>query len=75
VYALRDPREPAIAQAVEDAGRTPDRLFSNLIAIPGLFPAAIVGDAALRDLVVARLSTMLEHGMVSAIETTARSPA
>lgn len=75
VYALRDPREPAIAQAVEDAGRTPDRLFSNLIAIPGLFPAAIVGDAALRDLVVARLSTMLEHGMARAIETAAQSPA
>ncbi|MGQ2936864.1 MAG: hypothetical protein ACT6RK_22480, partial [Sphingopyxis sp.] len=69
VYALRDPREPVIAQAVEDAGRAPERLYTKLIAIPGLFPAAIVGDAALRDLVVARLSTMLEHGMARAIET------
>jgi len=74
-YALRDPREGLIAQAVGDAGGDPARLFAHLTAIPGLLPAAILEDAVLQKLVIAHLSTMLDHGMASAIKAAAQDGA
>lgn len=74
-YALRDPKETLIAQAANDARRAPQRLFANLTAIPGVFPAVICTDSALRASVSAHLSTMLDHGMAGAIEAAAHKRA
>jgi fructuronate reductase len=74
-YALRDPKETLIAQAAKDARGTPERLFANLAAIPGLFPAGIRTDCALRASVIAHLATMLDDGMAGAIKAAARTRA
>ncbi|MDF1601799.1 mannitol dehydrogenase family protein [Mesorhizobium sp. YIM 152430] len=72
-YALRDPKETLIAQAAKDARRAPERLFANLTAIPGVFPAVIRADSALRTSVITHLSTMLDRGMTGAIEAAAQA--
>ncbi|MGB3388352.1 MAG: mannitol dehydrogenase family protein [Pseudaminobacter sp.] len=66
-YALRDPREHLIVPCVAAAGRDPALLYDALSSLPGLFPPALAGNAAIRESVVSLLASMLEHGMAGTI--------
>ncbi|EPX82577.1 mannitol dehydrogenase family protein [Salipiger mucosus] len=65
-YALRDPREAAIAETLEGAEGAGD-ILSRLMALPGLFPEALQASDAWRAAVEARLRVMLEQGIRAAI--------
>jgi fructuronate reductase len=67
-YALRDPREKEIASALEKADKDGEAVANSLLALPGLFPASLSGDAVWADAVKRRLSVMLERGMRAAID-------
>jgi fructuronate reductase len=66
-YPLRDPREPAIAQAVAAVGRNPQALVAALQALPGVFPDRLRQSARWTGQVADALGTMLERGMPAAI--------
>ncbi len=65
-YALRDPREAEIA-ALVDRDTNPAEIARRLLALPGLFPAALSGSQPFADAVTHRLGLMLSEGMRTAI--------
>ena len=65
-YALRDPREAQIAEALVGA-ETAAQIAAALSALPGLLPDALRTNAVWRDAVAERLERMLELGMSHAI--------
>jgi fructuronate reductase len=67
-YALRDPREKEIAAILEKTGKDADAIADALLALPGLFPAALSDDAVWTDALKRRLVLMTGKGMRAAIE-------
>jgi len=65
-YALRDPREAEIA-ALVDRDTSAAEIVRRLIALPGLFPAALAGSRPFTEAVTHRLGLMLSEGMRTAI--------
>jgi fructuronate reductase len=72
VYALRDPREKEIAAILERADKDGDAAADALLALPGLFPAALVGNRIWTDAMKRRLALIMDTGMRAAIEEEAR---
>ncbi|UOM33006.1 mannitol dehydrogenase family protein [Acuticoccus sp. I52.16.1] len=62
-YALRDPREAALATDAADA----EAIVAHVEAIAGLVPPALAASAAWHGAVVERLGRMLAQGMTAAI--------
>ncbi len=65
-YALRDPREAEIA-ALVDRDTSPAEIVGRLLALPGLYPAALAGSRPFADAVTHRLGLMLSEGIRTAI--------
>lgn len=72
-YTLRDPREREIALALEGAGDSAGAVVDALLALPGLFPVALTGNAEWTSAVKRKLAAMLEEGMRVAIDEEARA--
>lgn len=66
-YALRDPREAEIRAALAGSGRQADIAVNGLLALPCLFPQALVTSAAWCDALAERLEIMFARGMRGAI--------
>jgi fructuronate reductase len=66
-YALRDPREAAIAAALDGAGRDPAAIVAALQALPGVFPDRLRESPAWTDEVTAILADMLGMGVDGAV--------
>lgn len=66
-YALRDPREAEIAQAIQGNERDAQALCASLMALPGLFPGALRHSAAWGATVSGYLGIMLARGMRAAL--------
>lgn len=62
-YALRDPREAEIVQAIQGHERDAQSLCDRLTALPGLFPGMLRDSAAWRTAVSGCLQVMLTQGM------------
>jgi fructuronate reductase len=71
-YALRDPREKEIAAALGEAGSDAGAIADALLALPGLFPAALAGNRTWTDALKRRLAIMMREGMRATIEEEAR---
>jgi fructuronate reductase len=71
-YALRDPREKEIAAMLERAGKDAGAMADALLALPGLFPAALGGNPVWTDALKRRLALIMDKGMRAAIEEEAR---
>lgn len=67
-YTLRDPRENEIAAVLEGVGNDADAVADALLALPGLFPAALTGSAIWTAAVRRNLSVMMKKRMRAAIE-------
>jgi fructuronate reductase len=65
-FSLRDPREAEIARAVAGTAAAGE-IVAALHALPGLFPAALAGDAAWTGAVTGALSAMLDRGVAGAV--------
>ncbi len=72
-YALRDPREAAIAAAVSGAGGA-EALSGALHGLVGLFPAKLTENPQWRAAVEAALGRMLDEGMAAAVAAETRIP-
>lgn len=66
-YALRDPREAAIAAAVKGVEGDARGICRALSALPGLFPARLVQNAYWQEEVETVLSAMLEKGVADTV--------
>jgi fructuronate reductase len=71
-YALRDPRQKEIAARLEGASKDAGAISDALLALPGLFPAALGGNPVWTDALKRRLALILDKGMRAAIEEEAR---
>ncbi|MET0169660.1 MAG: mannitol dehydrogenase family protein [Aliihoeflea sp.] len=67
-YALRDPKEEAIAANLADAGRDAARIVTALSSLPGFLPPELSGSEQWRAAVESRLGVMLEYGMREAVQ-------
>ena len=65
-YALRDPREEQIVQALAGAGDARS-ISAALHTLPGFIPPALAANATWRSEVDGALSVMLEKGMAAAV--------
>ena len=70
-YALNDPREDEIREAVSGRESTPAELMAALLDLPGLFPRALTENPGFRDAVETRLAAMTEGGMRAAVASEA----
>jgi fructuronate reductase len=68
---LHDPRAAEIAAALAPAGRDAASVVAALAALPGLFPPALLEDAAWRAAVTGALDAMLAGGVAAAIRLAA----
>lgn len=66
-YALRDPREAEIAQAIQGCRQDAQALCARLTALPGLFPDTLQRAPAWREAVIRPLQIMLSQGMQAAL--------
>ncbi len=71
-YALQDPKQDAIAEAVRHA-TTAEALVSNIMALPGVFPEVLTTDMTWRSALTEKLHLMLVEEMHSAIRAEASS--
>lgn len=71
-YDLRDPRQAALATALNGHDTAPE-IARALLAFATMFPADLRTSAAWATAVQDRLDTMLRHGMAHAVDTEARS--
>jgi fructuronate reductase len=66
-YALRDPREQQIEEALSGAGDNADAIYDALHGLPGVFDAELTGNARWRAEVTEILAAILRHGIARAI--------
>ncbi|ESR27029.1 mannitol dehydrogenase family protein [Lutibaculum baratangense] len=71
-YALRDPREAAIASAVSSAGGDASVLAGALLALPDVFPERLRSDEAFRAPLVEILGRVMAEGVRPVVEAEAR---
>lgn len=70
-YALRDPRENEIADAMAHAGSDPNALADALLDLPGLMPRMLAESAAWRAAVSERFTRFVTEGAPVAIRAEA----
>ncbi len=71
-YALRDPRAEELTQLTRD--QTPQTIVKNLMSLPSLFPDALAEDDTFVQMVVTRLTTMMQDGMTQALTSEQAAP-
>jgi fructuronate reductase len=70
-YALRDPREDQIETALSDGIENADAIYDAIHGLPGVFDAALTGNARWRAEVTEILASMLRQGIVRTIRAEA----